>query len=130
MKKIVFAGLALVATAGAAFADPLEGTWQTKPDDNGNYGYVQVAPCGDKFCGVLTQSFGPDGQPMASDNIGKQIIWNMVAKGNGNYGNGKIWAPDRDKTYDSKLHLSGNSLAVTGCWLFICRDGGTWTRVN
>ncbi|MBI1418910.1 MAG: DUF2147 domain-containing protein [Limimaricola sp.] len=130
MKKIVFAGLTLVAMAGAAFADPLEGTWQTKPDDNGNFGYIQVAPCGDKFCGVLTQSFGPDGKPMASDNIGKQIIWNMVAQGNGNYGNGKIWAPDRNKTYDSKLHLEGNTLSVSGCVFFICRDGGTWTRVN
>jgi uncharacterized protein (DUF2147 family) len=26
--------------------------------------------------------------------------------------------------------LNGDTLAVRGCVLGICRDGGTWTRVN
>ena len=34
--------------AGAAFADPVEGNWKTKPDDNGNFGIVKIAACGDK----------------------------------------------------------------------------------
>jgi len=54
----------------------------------------------------------------------------MVNKGKGKYSGGKIWSPDRDKTYDSKLELHGDQLKVSGCVLFLCRDGGTWTRVK
>lgn len=129
MKTFAFAA-ALVFAAGAAFADPVEGTWQTIPDDNGEFGHVQVAPCGNKFCGTLIRSFTASGAPNESENIGKLIVWDMVAKGNGSYGSGKIWSPDRDKTYNSKMQLNGDTLAVEGCVLFICRDGGTWTRVK
>jgi uncharacterized protein (DUF2147 family) len=54
----------------------------------------------------------------------------MVPKGDGIYGDGKVWSPDRDKTYNSKMRLKGDGLAVEGCVVGICRDGGTWTRVN
>ncbi len=54
----------------------------------------------------------------------------MVAQGDGAYGDGKIWSPDRDKTYNSKMQLSGDALQVSGCVFGICRDGGTWQRVN
>lgn len=127
MKSIILAAV-LGLVGGAALADPIEGTWKTKPDDNGNFGYVEVKPCGGAYCGTLVKSFDSAGKPMASENIGKKIVWDMVAKGNGAYGNGKVWSPDRDKTYDSKMQLSGDNLAVSGCVLFICRDGGTWTR--
>ena len=120
----------LVCGAGAALADPVEGVWKTKPDDNGNFGYVQVKACGPAFCGTLIKSFDGSGAAMQSDNIGKQIIWDMVAYPDGLYDDGKIWSPDRDKTYNSDMTLSGDKLAVRGCVLGICRDGGTWTRVQ
>jgi uncharacterized protein (DUF2147 family) len=126
MKRIFFA-LALVV-AGPAFADPAEGTWKTKPDDNGNFGNVIISPCGDKLCGVLVKSFNGSGKEYASDNIGKKIVWDMVPKGNGKYA-GMVWAPDRDKTYKSKMVLKGNKLSVKGCIVFICR-GSDWTRVE
>ena len=117
--------------AGVAFAaDPVEGIWQTKPDDNGNVGHIEVKPCGGAYCGTLIKSFDPAGKPMASPNIGKRIIWDMATKGNGDYAGGKIWSPDRDKTYSSKMKLSGDKLAVKGCVFGICRDGGTWQRVK
>jgi uncharacterized protein (DUF2147 family) len=121
---------ALVLGAGAAFADPVEGLWKTKPDDNGNFGHVQVKPCGPAFCGTLIKAFDAGGKQIDSPNIGKQIIWDMMAKGDGYYADGKVWSPDRNKTYSSKMQLSGNGLAVKGCVLGICRDGGTWTRVK
>ncbi len=120
----------LVCGAGAALADPVEGVWKTKPDDNGNFGHVQVKACGPAFCGTLIKSFDGSGAVMQSDNIGKQIIWDMVAFPDGLYDDGKIWSPDRDKTYNSDMTLSGDKLAVRGCVLGICRDGGTWTRVQ
>ena len=130
MKKLALAA-ALIFAAGAAQADPVEGLWKTQPDDNGKYGYVDVKPCGDKLCGVLVKAFDGAGAETASDNIGKQIVWDMTATGDGSYGGGKVWAPDRDKTYNAKMVLSGDSLAVSGCVLggLICR-ASDWMRVR
>jgi uncharacterized protein (DUF2147 family) len=128
--KIRLASVIYLCSALAALADPVQGLWQTEPDDNGTYGHIQIAPCGPAFCGVLTQAFSADGTVEPSENIGRQIVWDMVAEGAGAYGGGKIWSPDRDKTYSGKMQLTGNGLAVSGCVLGICRDGGTWTRVK
>ncbi len=129
IKKLTLAAAMLFA-ATAAFADPVEGVWKTKPDDNGNFGYVKVAACGPAFCGKLIKSFDSTGAEMKSDNIGKNIIWDMVAYPDGLYDDGQVWSPDRDKTYNSDMTLTGDKLAVRGCVLGICRDGGTWTRVK
>lgn len=130
MKKLTLATAVLIGLSGAAMADPVYGTWQTAKDDNGNYGHIDVAPCGAKICGTLVKSFDSSGAAMPSDNIGKNIVWDMTAKGGGAYGGGKVWSPDRDKTYKSKMQLNGSNLAISGCVLGICRDGGTWKRVN
>ncbi|MEP4194164.1 MAG: DUF2147 domain-containing protein [Aliishimia sp.] len=130
MKNVFALAIGAVFAAGAAWADPIEGLWKTPTDDNGNYGHIQVSPCGAKICGTLVKSFQGDGKTLNSPNNGKKIIWDMEAQGSGAYGGGKVWAPDRDKTYKSKMKLSGNKLAVSGCILGICRDGGTWTRVQ
>ena len=129
IKKLTLAAAMLFA-ATAAFADPVEGVWKTKPDDNGNFGYVKVAACGPAFCGRLIKSFDSTGAEMKSDNVGKNIIWDMVAYPDGLYDDGQVWSPDRDKTYNSDMTLTGDKLAVRGCVLGICRDGGTWTRVK
>ena len=129
MKTMMMAVVGLVALAGTAMADPLEGLWRTTADDNGNSGLIEVAPCGAALCGTLVRSFDASGAEISSPNTGRQIISETVAQGGGEY-RGKVWAPDRDRTYNSRLMLSGDSLAVSGCVLGICRDGGTWTRVN
>ena len=49
--------------------------------------------------------------------------------GGGSY-KGKVWSPDRDKTYNSRLELTGDTLKVSGCVLGICRDGGSWSRLK
>lgn len=129
MKAIVMAA-ALVVAAGAALADPAEGTWKTKPDDNGHYGHIEIKPCGAAVCGTLVKAFDAAGKAVESPNVGKRIVWDMVTQGGGAYADGKIWSPDRDKTYNARMQLSGSGLAVKGCVLGICRDGGTWTRVK
>jgi uncharacterized protein (DUF2147 family) len=116
--------------AGAAWADPVEGIWQTKKDDNGNFGHIQIKPCGPAFCGTLIKAFGPDGKEIDSPNKGRKIVSDMVAYANGLYDDGTIYSPDRDKTYNGDMTLTGDSLKVRGCVLGICRDGGTWKRVK
>ena len=131
MKHLILGAALGLGFAGAAFAaDPVFGTWKTAPDDNGNTGYIKVDACGSAICGTLVKSFDSSGKEMASDNIGKKIIWDMTSDGDGDYSGGKVWSPDRDKTYKSKMQLNGNSLSIQGCVMIICRDGGTWTRVN
>ncbi|MDX8351273.1 DUF2147 domain-containing protein [Cognatiyoonia sp. IB215182] len=129
MKTLKIAAAALIALSTSAFADPLEGRWQTARDDNGNSGIIQVAPCGNALCGRLVQSFDASGNTISTEHDGRMIISEMLPQGGGAY-RGKIYAPDRDRTYNSRLQLSGNSLAVSGCVFGICRDGGTWTRAN
>lgn len=128
MKKLILATIFMMATP--AWADDVYGLWQTTPDDNGNYGHIKVEQCGTKICGTLVKSFNPDGSVLKSENVGKKIIWDMVNKGDGRYAGGKIWSPDRNKTYKSKMTLKGNVLAVKGCVGPICRDGGQWSRLK
>ncbi|WP_412070665.1 DUF2147 domain-containing protein [Pseudooceanicola nanhaiensis] len=118
---------ALVLTAGGALADPVEGMWQTQVDD-GAYAIVQIAPCGAEICGTIARTFRSGGE-YKSDNLGRKLVWDMVAKGGGAYGNGKIWQPSTDKVYRSKMMLSGDTLAVSGCVGPICKKQ-TWTRVK
>ncbi|MAU51936.1 MAG: imidazoleglycerol-phosphate dehydratase [Roseovarius sp.] len=129
MRKLMMMTAMLSLAAGAAMAEPLLGMWRTAGDDNGNSGLVQVAPCGAALCGKLVKSFNSAGEEIPSDNIGRNIISGTVPTGDGEY-RGKVYSPDRGKTYNSRLQLNGDSLKVSGCVLGICRDGGTWQRVK
>ena len=128
MTRLTLAALALLIST-PAFADPVLGTYKTQPGDDGNFGHVELYQCDAAICGVIRKAFDASGKQIPSDNIGRRMIWNMQAQGGGRYGKGKIWAPDRDKTYSSKMELSGNSLKVSGCVIGICR-AQNWTRVK
>ena len=128
--KVVALAAGFAVMAGTAFADPVEGVWQTRKDDNGTFGHVEIRPCGPAYCGTLVRAFDGAGKEIESPNVGKRIVWDMVAYPDGLYDDGKIWSPDRDKTYNGDMTLAGDSLKVRGCVLGICRDGGTWARVK
>lgn len=127
MKRKLALMLGAMCLAGAANADPVEGTWKTQVDD-GAYAYVDMATCGANFCGVIARTF-KEGAEYTSPNLGKQLVWDMVAQGSGKYGGGKIWQPSKDKVYKSKMTLSGDVLKVSGCIGPICKKQ-TWSRVN
>ncbi|MEO0944557.1 MAG: DUF2147 domain-containing protein [Pseudomonadota bacterium] len=128
MRHTLLAAVA-VLFATPVLADPVLGTYKTQPGDEGNFAHVEIYQCEEAICGVIRKAFNASGQQIESDNVGKRMIWAMQADGNGKYSKGKIWAPDRDKTYRSKMELSGNFLEVSGCVLGICR-GQTWSRVQ
>lgn len=131
MKTLIAAAVLGLSMAGAAWAaDPIVGNWRTIADDNGNSGLISVSECGAKICGVLVKSYDKNGKAFKSENQGRKLIWDMVNTGGGGYGKGKVYSPDRDKTYSGKLKLAGNKLTVQGCVLGICRNGGTWSRVK
>ena len=101
------AGLKIVGAVwlGAAVADdPVEGTWKALPDDNGN---TPFAPCGDRNCA-----------PLKSPDFGKKIACDMVDRGKGHYGGGRIQTSDSNKTCASVMDLKGEALSVAGCIAF------------
>lgn len=131
MKHITTAVLLSVLAVGPALADPIEGLWRTAPDDHGDIGYIRVEPCGQTFCGTLERAENAQGEAIQPDTIGRKIVWNLELASSGEY-EGRIYAPDRDKEYMSRLELSGDRISVNGCVLggLICRNGGSWTRVQ
>lgn len=130
MIKRLFAALTLAALATPAFAqDAALGLYRTQPDDNGNFAHVEIYSCGAELCGVIREAFNSAGTSIESPNVGKRIVWEMKPQGGGKYGDGKIYAPDTEKTYNSKMELSGSTLKVSGCVLVICR-GQDWARVR
>lgn len=127
--KMVLWAMPLAMLGAMASADPVLGMWKTQPGDDGNFAHVRIYACGAEICGVLDQAFDASGGEVASDVTGKRMIWDMTAAGAGAYSGGRIWAPDRDKVYRSKMALSGDRLSVSGCVGPICRSQ-EWHRVN
>lgn len=114
--------------AGAALADPLEGTWQTQPDD-GAYAHVTIAPCGPNFCGKIARTF-KDGKEYQSDRIGKTLVIDMAPQGDSTY-KGRVWRPSNDKIYSGNIVLSGDTMRLAGCIAggLLCSKQ-TWSRVK
>ena len=126
--KTLFLAAAMMLGATAAMADPIEGTWQTQPDE-GSFAYVQIAPCGGAFCGTITRTFKGK-EEYKSPNIGRQIVIDMAPQGDGRYA-GKVWRPSNDKIYNGKAEVSGDRMSLSGCIAggLLC-SSQTWVRVQ
>ena len=130
MKKVL---MALVATVGmatsAAAQDAAVGVWQTEPDD-GAFAHIAMSACGNAFCGVIQRAFDTSGNPIQTDNIGKQIVIDMVPNGDGTY-DGQVFRPSNGKTYIGKMSVSGDSLELKGCVAggLLCASQN-WVRAN
>ena len=128
MKKFLAAAIVAFGFAGAASAQDATGIWQTEVDD-GAYAYVTISPCGNAVCGVISRTFNSSGE-YRSENIGRQIVIDMVPQGGGSY-EGSVWRPSNDKIYIGKMDVSGNSLRLRGCVAggLICASQN-WTRIQ
>jgi len=132
MKQLSLTVALTLCFVGGALADPAAGVWKTADGEEGGYLHVSIAPCGSQICGTILKAFDAQGAAAPEyQHVGKRLLWDMQADGDGTYSNGRIWAPDADATYRSKMILSGNTLTVSGCVAggLICR-GQDWTRVN
>lgn len=128
MKRFVLSAAALIVTAVAAAADPIEGLWKTEVDD-GAYAQIDMAPCGDKICGTIAKTFNASGE-YQSPNIGKKLVIDMVPNGDGTY-SGSVWRPSNNKVYIGKMTLNGDKLKLRGCVAggLIC-SAQNWVRLN
>ncbi|MEP0964938.1 MAG: DUF2147 domain-containing protein [Roseobacter sp.] len=128
MEKLITSVTVLMTLATVATADPLEGLWQTEPDE-GAYAHVLIAPCGPNFCGTIERTFN-DGTEYQSPNKGKTLVIDMAAQGGGKY-RGKVWRPSNDKIYIGKIALNGEKMKLSGCVAggLLCSKQN-WSRVN
>lgn len=127
MKQLMLAaGFALVA--GGAAADPIEGVWQTQPDE-GSFAHVTIAPCGGAFCGTITRTF-KDRAEYQSPNLGRQIVIDMAPQGGGAYA-GRVWRPANDRVYAGKASVQGGQMSLSGCVAggLLCKSQ-TWVKVQ
>lgn len=129
MKKTLLAAcIATLGLTGAAFADASYGIWQTEVDD-GAYAYVTLAACGGAVCGTISRTFNSTGE-YQSENIGRQIVIDMVPNGDGTY-EGSVWRPSNNRVYIGRIGLSGNAITLRGCVAggLICARQN-WVRVQ
>lgn len=129
MRRLFATAAAFVALAGtAAAADPVEGIWQTQPDD-GAFAFVQVEMCGAAVCGKIIRTFNEQGE-YDSPNLGRQIVIDMAPQGDDTY-RGQVWRPSNDKIYTGDMTLNGDQLRLQGCVLggIICASQH-WVRVQ
>ncbi|WP_295042915.1 DUF2147 domain-containing protein [uncultured Paracoccus sp.] len=127
MRHIIIAAILAVAGTAAA-ADPIEGVWQTQPDE-GSFAHVTITPCGGAFCGTITRTYQGSSETQ-SPNRGRQIVIDMAPQGGGSYA-GKVWRPANDKIYNGKASVQGDRMSLSGCVAggLICKSQ-TWARVK
>jgi uncharacterized protein (DUF2147 family) len=99
--------------------------WRTATSERGASLEVRIAPCGERLCGAIVKAHGTD----RTDLVGRAIIRDMAPDGAGRWSGGTIGAPDDEKTYRSRMQLTGAGLEVEGCVAVFCR-GQTWTRLE
>jgi uncharacterized protein (DUF2147 family) len=129
MTKLVRTVLAAASTAalvlfGPALAQdesPISGVWL----DHTGRGAVEIARCGDAYCGKVVWV----ADEANAKGCGLQIIGNVRPNGDGTFGGGWIYDPDRDAKYDVELTPRGEKLTVLGyAGLRIFSETYQWTR--
>ena len=131
MRRLIV-GLTIAAASTVAVAGGADGVWKTQADDDGGYLEVRIAPCesdASKTCGKISNAFTTQGADPKYVNLGKTMVKDMTSSDGVNYSGGRIWDPEHNKTYKSKMKLKGDVLDVEGCVSIIC-TGQDWTRVK
>ncbi len=111
MMKLALATAILTATVTLAHAGDPGGVWQSEKDADGDWIDLAIEPCGDNFCGKIANVYG--GNPKV---VGITIIKGMTQVSDTAWSDGRIFAVDENKWYDSKMELlSPNHLKISGC---------------
>jgi uncharacterized protein (DUF2147 family) len=124
-------------SAAASASAPIEGLWLT--DDH--KGVVRIGPCGRAWCGWIARVLdsGPDVPTRDINNPdaglrGRSILGLPTLTGfspaGGEWRGGEAYDPKSGRSYRASLAIAPDgTLAVTGCWMVICRTKH-WTRIR
>ena len=133
MKQIVMTiaatGLALTSPASAS-AQALDGKW-TNPKRSV---IVNVAPCGDAYCGTVSWANEKNREKVAEKGrklVGTRILTDLRASGSGLY-KGRAYEPKRNMRGSATVRqVSPDVMLVKGCAVLgmLCKEQ-RWTRVS
>lgn len=121
---------ALGAEAGAVAPSSPNGVWRNPK----NSVHVRISNCGSNVCGTVVWANDRAQQKARAGGtqnlVGTQLFREFHPSGT-NAWSGRVFAPDRGRSFSGSLRLSGpNSIIARGCLIggFFCRSQ-TWTRV-
>lgn len=127
MRDTVLFFTLMMGVSAHVSAQDIHGIWRTELTEEG-YLEVNIEACdANMLCGTILRARDPQGNEQPYEHTGKRMIWDMVASGPTNWVDGQIWDPRKDRTFKSRLELSGDSLMVSGCVFRICQTQ-TWQR--
>lgn len=133
MKPNIFIFLAVVFFSVPAFSEVVNGIYQTEKNESGAFLEVEFGPCKENSslsCATILKAYRTENDVNTGyEHLGKTIVGNMKASGDGNFKGGTIWDPSEDKTYNSKMAFLGNDLSVEGCILFFCK-AQLWKKID
>ena len=123
MKRMILAGVGVLALMGPAMAAEIVGTWLRSNGES----RVRMAPCGGGVCGTISWLKNPG---KSDAKVGQQVFYDMKPDGSGGW-EGSAFNPEDGKTYAGKASVSGSSMTTKGCVLggIICKSV-SWSRVN
>ncbi|QTD52037.1 DUF2147 domain-containing protein [Sulfidibacter corallicola] len=140
----VLAALASFSPAWAEDGDAIVGVWFTDNDDS----KVEIFKCGEQYCGKIIWLKEPiyaaddemAGQPKVDRENGKKKLRNRPIVGleimtgftfeEGEWSGGKIYDPEKGKTYKCRMELSSDGALNVRGYIGIPALGRTtkWTR--
>jgi len=141
MKKVIFGGIALLASLGPVHATeplPPQGEWLVQE----GVARIRIVDCNSRLWGVVSwekvpgnvDAQNPDRSKRTRPTLGMPVLLNMKKspaenKGDPEEWEGKVYNAKNGKTYDSTIRLTApDKLEIKGCVLgFLC-GGETWTR--
>jgi uncharacterized protein (DUF2147 family) len=154
MKKVIFSALAFFVlglnhVAGAFESNDVLGRWNTENRD----AVIEIYECSWKYCGRIVwvdepfysaeDNNGKEGQPRVDENnpdgrlrnrpiVGLQIMYDFSFDGEAAWKGGKIYDPERGKSYKGIMTLvSPNTLNVKGYVIIpLLGRTTTWTRAG
>jgi uncharacterized protein (DUF2147 family) len=145
MKKLIllFAGVLLAVGLNAHAASPegdtILGKWLTEKGKS----VVEVYHCGDAYCGRIVRlkeplnkegkekvdDKNPDASMRSRKIVGLEILNGLQYKGSNKWEGGKIYDPEKGKTYKFKAWMEGGTLKFRGFIGFsLLGRTTTWTK--
>jgi uncharacterized protein (DUF2147 family) len=146
---VIVAVFLMASVARASEGDAILGSWNTEEHD----AVIEIFRCGDSYCGRIAwikepnytaeDRNGKEGQPKVDANnpdpglrnrplVGLELMRDFAYAGNNVWKGGKIYDPERGKTYNGFMSLiSRNTLHLKG-YILIPLFGRTtvWTRAG
>lgn len=141
LSPVVLVAVAVSVSALAQTVTSPIGRWKTLDDETGKpmtVVEVYTAKNGNLAAKIVENIAAPatcekcSGKDKGKPIVGMPVLWDLKAKGDGSFGDGRGFKPssgDSFKAKSVKVIDGGKKLEVTGCKSIFCRSA-TWVRAD